>query len=355
MKKNIFILTTVLLLVSSLPLFSEETEKKQPEPEKKYHDVWGELSVFAPVQIFNYPNKRVTGFQFSLLYGTTYTLKGFSLGMVHSAAEDVTGLQLNMGNFSGGTIRGLQAGLINRSRSLRGMEIATLNITTSDVKGLQMGCINMATNFFEEKKTFLEDKTYHGTQIGFINITDNITGAQIGFINFADTAKGLQLGLVNISDSIEGVPIGFINIYTNGFWDISTFFSMNTLLNVAVKSRGKWSYGIFMLGYDPRSDRSLDRASLGFGFGFHFTFGVFYLDTDLTYNLTSKGFNKDLFNHDSGTSGGYATLKLRLLPGWQIIERVSVFAGPVCNLYPPINRNFGYSFDFNAGATITVF
>ncbi len=349
-------ISLLLIVLFLLPaVIGAEESGSDSKGATAYREVPVEFSLYSPVEIFRDPRKRVNGFQLSLIYGNTFAFRGFSTGLIHAVDEDMTGFQLNLSNIVKGTARGVQAGLINRGAAFNGMQAAIINITTPSSRGFQLGLINMSTAFLEENNTFLEADTLKGLQLGIFNISDNINGVQVGFINVADSVRGLQLGLINISDSVEGIPIGLINIYTEGAWDISSYFSLNTLLNIAVRSRGKLSYGIFMLGYDPRSDRSLDRASLGFGFGFHLEIGLFHIDTDLTYHLTSKGFNDDLFNHDSGTNSGYGTIKLRLLPGWQIINRISIFAGPVCNIYPPINRDFGYRFDFNAGITITIF
>lgn len=345
----------VLACLFALPAFAQEDTPPAPNGTPPYRDVPVELSLFSPAEIFHHPRKRVNGFQLNILYGRTYALRGFATGIVHVAEKEMTGFQLNAANMAPGKVRGLQLGFINRGAGVRGMQGALINIATPDTRGLQLGIINMATSFLESEKTFLETGTYRGAQLGIFNLGDSITGTQCGIINVADTVTGLQLGIINIADSVESAAVGLINIYRNGFWDISTYFSMNTLLNIAIRSRGTWSYGIFMVGYDPRSDTDLDRASIGFGFGFHFSWGSFYLDTDFTYHLTAKGFNSNLFEHDSGTNRGYGTIKIRILPGWQIMKRLSLFAGPVCNIYPPISRDFGYRFDFNAGVNVTVF
>ncbi len=119
------------------------------------------LGLVTPIQIV--PEAQgVSGFRFSLLYGSNAFVNGFDLGLV--------------------------------------------NVTKGGVEGVQWGLVGIV----------------HGNVVGWqgnwaANLTDgSVTGLQWGIYNQANHVKGLQLGLVNNTVTMEGVQIGLINIIQKG-------------------------------------------------------------------------------------------------------------------------------------------
>jgi hypothetical protein len=119
------------------------------------------LGVFPPVQIVP-EAEGVSGFRFSLIYGSNAFVNGFDLGLVNMVHGEVTGVQWGLVSIVKGEVRGWQA--------------------------------NWA-----------------------VSIADaSVTGVQMGLYNQARHVKGLQLGLVNNMVTMEGIQIGLVNIIQRG-------------------------------------------------------------------------------------------------------------------------------------------
>lgn len=352
------ILFPTLVLIAVF-LMGIEARSQETSPvtngEKKIIPV--EISLYSPLEIFPGWNEEIHGVHLSFIYGRTGSLKGFSLGPAHRVDNSVTGAEFAFFNNVQGDVTGMQAALVNLCMNLRGFQAAVINLTGPEIRGVQVAALNITGVLEDRSSGYVETAVVKGTQIGFINKTDDLYGAQIGFINICRNGTGSQVGLINISREMTGTSLGFLNIFTGGGVDLSLYSGLYTLTNLSVRSMGKYSYGIFSAGFDPRDSSTTDRASFGFGFGARIPLplpGSFYTDTDLMFHFMSRGFNGDLFNMDSSGSEGYAAVTIRLLPGWQFSERFSLFAGPVCLIYPAVNRDFDVKIGVNGGVTVTI-
>jgi len=153
-----------------------------------------QLSFTGSYQIVS-ADKDVCGLRLNLPAGDNSNIYGLDLGFLGSAIES-KGIQLNLiGNFthfsasrdggsigiqigglgnlhSGAGIQGIQiAGLFNGGDEVRGVQIAGLFNGEAEVRGIQIaGLFNLATSV-------------RGVQIGFINVTQKLTGLQIGLVN----------------------------------------------------------------------------------------------------------------------------------------------------------------------------
>ncbi|MGA8892358.1 MAG: hypothetical protein WB493_12365 [Anaeromyxobacteraceae bacterium] len=119
------------------------------------------LGLVTPIQIVP-EAKGISGFRFSLLYGSNAFVNGFDLGLV--------------------------------------------NVTTGGGEGVQWGAVSIVNG------------NYTGWQANWlVSMTGgSFEGLQMGLYNQAKHVKGLQLGLVNNTVTMEGVQIGLINIIQQG-------------------------------------------------------------------------------------------------------------------------------------------
>jgi hypothetical protein len=115
------------------------------------------LGLFPPVQIV--PEKEgISGFRFSLFYGSNAFMQGFDLGLV---------------NHVSGKTEGFQWGFVD--------------FVEDDFTGWQWSWADIQTA-----------GTFKGFQCCIYNQAKNMEGLQLGFVNVTETMDGLQLGLVNI-------------------------------------------------------------------------------------------------------------------------------------------------------------
>ena len=131
------------------------------------------LGLVTPVQIVP-EGEGVSGFRFSLLYGSNAFMNGFDLGLV--------------------------------------------NVVKGGAVGLQWGAVSIVNGEF---------KGWQGNWV--VSITGgNFEGLQTGLYNQAKHVKGLQLGLVNQTDTMEGVQIGLVNIiHKGGMLPVFPFFNFS--------------------------------------------------------------------------------------------------------------------------------
>ena len=119
------------------------------------------LGLVTPIQIVP-ESQGVSGFRFSLLYGSNAFMNGFDLGLV--------------------------------------------NVVKGSGEGVQWGAVSIVNgNFVGWQSNWLVSMT-----------EGSFTGLQTGLYNQAKHMKGLQLGIVNNAETMDGVQIGLINIIQKG-------------------------------------------------------------------------------------------------------------------------------------------
>jgi hypothetical protein len=234
---------------------------------------------------------------------TSQVINKFSLNIIGGYTAGVDGVELaGLFNINRGSSRYFQiAGIFNLvGGSLTGLQIAGVNNRALDsLKGVQVA--------------------------GFINKSESqVSGLQLSAIsNEARILKGVQIGLVNIADTSKGVSIGLINIIRNGFYRLSMSTSSVMMTNFSFTSGTADLYTIIHAGVDFGS-RSPTYA-MGIGLGHDFVFSKkFFASASINYQLMGADFR---FN-DKLIQG-------KLFLNTQISKKLSVFAGPVYNVYKP--------------------
>lgn len=133
---------------------------------------------------------RLYGVNISLVLSKIRAVNGFSFAILFSLCDQMNGFEFS---------------LVNRTTTLKGMQIGIMNQRTHFLKpsmkegnhGLQLGVLNATfSNFGIQLGLYNESWSEHkGISIGVININSL---SQIGLINIKNELdKGIQLGVIN--------------------------------------------------------------------------------------------------------------------------------------------------------------
>lgn len=264
------------------------------------------ISTRQQIQSLNIPDFFARRpFQFSLTPGlsthglfSSQVVNKFSLNLAGGYTAGVNGLELGgLFNIDKGSAKYLQlAGVFNLvGGTMTGVQFAGLNNRALDtVKGVQAA--------------------------GFINKAEGqISGVQLAALsNEAHKLKGVQIGLVNVADTSEGASIGLINIIRNGFYKVSLSANSRLSTNIAFASGTHRFYTIIHAGINPGEEK----MAFGLGIGHDFMLSdKLFLSATVDYQLAG-----DLNFNDHWKQG-------KLLLNAQLTKHLSVFAGPVYNIY----------------------
>lgn len=242
-----------------------------------------QFSLFPPLGTNGtYSGKYSNGASVNLLVGLSANERSFALGgFANIILNDAAGLQIaGLANYIGGSGKGM---------SLAGMT----NVTRG---------------------------TYSGVQIaGLANFSKDVSGLQAaGLFNVAGKVKGVQLTtLVNVAEDCPW-PIGLINIIKNG--EMGSGVSIDALGNatVALRSGGKYSYGILGFGINRRAGNRLVAEA---GYGIHAPIcGWFRINNEFKATNIGAGSEEQALN-----------LGWLLAPSFVIWRHLDVFAGAGLN------------------------
>ncbi len=274
----------------------------------------------------------VNNFSFGLVATHAGRVDGLALATVGNWVDrEVRGAQLaGAANVAGGKVTGAQvSGAVNvAAHDLTGWQVTGgANVASGDVRGWQVsGGVNVAKGEVHGAQitggVSYADKLA-GAQISVLNIGGDVDGAQVGVVNIARKVRGLQLGVLNISSEMEGAPIGVLSLVGNGQFHVQAYASDIALTNVALKLGSKHVYSIVTVGHQP-GDAKSRRWLTGLGIGGHIPLGRFYVDID---GITSSG-GLDVF----GSRDELLLSQLRLIGGFQVAPRFSVFGGVTGNV-----------------------
>ena len=214
-----------------------------------------------------------------------------------------------LGALSGG-VRGLAAsGLFNADAGpVCGAEIAGLANVAAGVEGVQIGGIASVTS---------DEST--GLQVALVDVASGgLRGAQLGLVSVARDAN-VQVGLVNVASDAD-VQIGLIDVDLHGRLAVDAWSKpeAGTLL-VGVKHGPRHSHTIYAFEMNAATGRPW--AALGLGA--HLT-PTRRLSVDI-----------DLLQHVqlvSSSTGLDQLSELRVLLGYEVLPRVTAFAGPTFNV-----------------------
>ncbi len=256
-------------------------------------------------------------------------------GLGNLVRNKVTGFQAaGLFNVNGGYTRGVQAAgfanvVINDARAVQlagfanvvvgnneGTQVAGFaNVTNGDVSGPQIaGFANVASG------------NVHALQLaGFANVASgDVEGGQISpFFNHARRVRGSQLGFLNVADSVSGVSIGFLSLIRHGYKRVEVWGSEALFVNVAFKTGTSHFYNIFALGTQPLRDKF--RWAFGYGIGTEQR-----LSRNLVLNLDAVSYQ---INENQWWTDKLNLLnQLKLTMGVRLSNRTYFFAGPTVNV-----------------------
>lgn len=244
-------------------------------------------------------------------------------GLSNTIAGDATGAQVaGLINTVGGNSRGVvAAGLINIAKSAKGAAIAGLVNVAKDQAGFQVaGLSNIARTSGIQVAGLGNSAHKSGFQVAGLFNTAGTTNTQIaGLINIAKKAKGAQIaGLINIAEE-SNCPIGFINFIKNGEKQIGATIDESGNAVLALRTGGKYTYGIIGAGYNMRMDNA--PYVLEAGLGMHVR-----ISKMLRLNLEVSNTANTSFGHDS-----YYKSSFRPLLGIKLAKQLEIVAGPSFN------------------------
>ncbi len=143
----------------------------------------------------------VNGVRFSILHGKNQSVRGLDLGLLSlSETSNLSGVSLVLGM---GKVTGEMSG---------GAAISLINVHTGRDTGLNAAFINRI------------NAAESAVNVGFVNIADGATMVDVGGLNVSSRSTA-QLGFINITKEITGFQFGFVNIAENGFQPVFPIFN----------------------------------------------------------------------------------------------------------------------------------
>jgi hypothetical protein len=161
-----------------------------------------------------------------------------------------------------------------------------------------------------------------------VNIGGDVTGAQVGVLNIARTVTGTQVGVLNIAQTSDA-PIGLLNVITRGKLNLAAWTNETSVANVAVKLGGANVYSFLMGGVNPRGANGKVNLSYGLGLGVRAHFGRWYGELEGSF--------EDLHQPGPVWQSSVFSTGARLNVGFQLFEKLAVFAGPQLHTLIAIN------------------
>lgn len=144
---------------------------------------------------------NVNGVRFSILHGKNQSVRGLDLGLLSlSETSNLSGLSLVLGMSK---VTGEMSG---------GAAISLINVHTGKDRGLNAAFVNRIND------------GENAINVGFVNIADGATMVDVGGLNVSNRST-VQLGFINVTKEITGFQFGFVNIAENGFFPVFPIFN----------------------------------------------------------------------------------------------------------------------------------
>lgn len=244
-------------------------------------------------------------------------------GLSNTISGDATGAQVaGLINTIGGESRGVMAaGLINIAKTANGAELAGLLNIAKEQAGAQVaGLSNIARTSGIQAAGLANSAQQSDFQVAGLANTAGTADVQVaGLINVAKKVKGVQVaGLINIAEE-SNCPIGFLNLIKNGEKQIGVTIDESGNAVLALRTGGKYTYGILGAGYNVRMDNAPYVLEAGLGMRVRFS-------KLLRLNLEISNTANTSFGHDS-----YYKSSFRPLLGVTLAKRLEIVAGPSFN------------------------
>jgi hypothetical protein len=260
-------------------------------------------------------------------------------GMANVNGGNMYGIQIGgFFNLNGGETRAVQlAGFTNVNfKNAQGVQVAGFtNVNLAAAQGVQVaGLANFANGASDGVQVAglanIHISDFYGPQIaGLTNINyGTLRGSQIsGLFNYGHKIYGTQIGFINHADSLTGIPIGFMSFVRHGYHKLEISADEIFYANIAFRTGVRQFYNIIMAGVKPDDELFPDVAwTFGYGFG-------------TAPRLIGKwlNLNLDLTCQQVNVNGIPTTLsllnKLHMGFDFQIARKFSIYAGATLNGY----------------------
>jgi hypothetical protein len=192
-------------------------------------------------------DETVNGIRLNLLWGKNTNMKGLDLSILAlSQTKNLHGVQfglflptatyveesfngisvLQWANVHTGKSQGFISGFVNYTKDMTGAQFALVNISTK-VNGIQTAFVNVNLEKSGINYGFVNVNTQDSTiNTGFVNVSLGKSAIDLGLVNYSGKAS-TQVGLINITNDLEGAQLGFINFARNGFFPVFPFFNID--------------------------------------------------------------------------------------------------------------------------------
>ncbi len=256
-----------------------------------------------------------------------HSVRGVQIaGLGNNVNEGVKGVQAaGLFNKANGKVTGLQtAGLYNKAGDdLFGMQVTGgVNIANQKAEALQVaGLVNYAGG---QTKSQIA---------GLVNIAGDVDWSQTSSLfNKGKTVKGFQFGLINVADTAVLGSYGLLNFIRRGYNRVELSGSEVLHANLALKLGTRQFYNIFHFGarWDnyTTGDQQGTFMSWGLGYGLGTTAT---LSSRSLLNIEVVAIH--LNELEPWTNELNLLNQLRLTYDIRVGRKLSIFAGPVANVY----------------------
>jgi hypothetical protein len=260
-------------------------------------------------------------------------------GMANLNGGNMYGLQVGgFFNFNGGQTKAIQVGGFANVNygDAQGVQVAGFsNINFAAAHGVQVaGLANYANGASEGVQVAglanVHIRDFSGPMIaGLTNINyGTVRGSQIsGLFNYGHRIYGTQIGFINSADSLTGIPIGFMSFVRHGYHKIELSADEVFYFNVAFRTGVRQFYNIIFAGVKPDEQIFPDVAwTAGYGLGT----APRLIGRWLSLNLDITG--QQLFVNGNSSDLSFLT-KAHLGLDFQITRKFSIYAGVALNGY----------------------
>jgi hypothetical protein len=288
--------------------------------------------------LFNFTGGPVSGVQGAGLVNLNLKpLRGAQLaGLVNLNYDSITGAQAaGLINVNFKPSRSVMlAGLTNLSlKSTVGPQFAGLNnVALEEVRGAQVsGLLNTALKRVGGAQVAgllnVGMQEVNGVQVAGlmnVNVTD-VRGAQVsGLLNIGRRVHGTQVGFINVSDTCEGIPVGFLSFVRTGYHEFEISADETFPLNAALRTGMRQFYNILSAGMKLDSTEHHTWV-FGYGLGSALDLGRrWQLNLDLTMHQPIQENHLHQFN---------PLTKFNLTAEKRLSRKFSLAAGPSLNVF----------------------
>jgi hypothetical protein len=260
-------------------------------------------------------------------------------GLANVNGADMSGVQVGgFFNLNGGKTNAVQVGGLSNVNfeNTKGVVVAGLtNVNLASAQGVQVaGLVNFANGSSDGVQVAglanVQIRDFYGPQIaGLTNITHGtVKGSQIaGLFNYGHKIYGTQIGFINRADSLTGIPIGFMSFVRHGYHKIELSADEVFYGNLAFRTGVRQFYNIIMAGIKA-DDELYPDVAWTFGYGVGTAPRLFKDWLSMNIDLTCQQLNVNEVPNSMSLLN-----KLHVGFDFQFASHVSLYAGATLNGY----------------------